>query len=262
MQREELVAYLDDVLETARFRDYCPNGLQVEGCAEIQHVVCGVTASRALIDAAVESGADAILVHHGWFWKGEDGRITGFRKHRLQTLLAHDINLLAYHLPLDAHGEFGNNAQLALKLGWSVTGRFAEQEIGFIGVPGSAEGMTGSTGAVPPAPTFAHELAAQVERVLGRTPLLVGDGQREVKKVAWCSGGAQSYFEQAILAGADLFMSGEISEQTVHLARESGVPYLAAGHHATERFGVMALGQHLAARFGLACDYIEIDNPV
>jgi dinuclear metal center YbgI/SA1388 family protein len=259
MQREELVAYLDDVLAAARFRDYCPNGLQVEGCAQIQNVVCGVTASQSLIDAAVKRGADALLVHHGWFWKSEDGRITGFRKHRLQTLLAHDINLIAYHLPLDAHGGFGNNAQLALRLGWEVTGRFAEQDLGFLGVPrGASAGII----AVPPAPTFAHELAAQVERVFGRAPLLVGDEQREVKQVAWCSGGAQSYFEQAILAGADLFMSGEISEQTVHLARESGVPYLAAGHHATERYGVMALGEHLAERFGLNCDYIEIDNPV
>jgi dinuclear metal center YbgI/SA1388 family protein len=259
MRRNELVAYLDEMLASARFRDYCPNGLQVEGSAEIHHVVCGVTASQALIDAAAERGADAILVHHGWFWRGEDGRVTGFRKHRLQTLLAHDINLLAYHLPLDAHDEFGNNAQLALKLGWSVTGRFAEQDIGFIGVPFNA---TAEASAIPPVPTFAEEIAAQVEQLLGRRPILVGDGQRRVNKVAWCSGGAQSYFEQAILAGADLFMSGEISEQTVHLARESGVPYLAAGHHATERFGVMALGEHLAARFGLACDYIEIDNPV
>jgi dinuclear metal center YbgI/SA1388 family protein len=262
MQREELVAYLDDVLAVARFRDYCPNGLQVEGRAEIQRVVCGVTASQSLIDAAIERQADAILVHHGWFWKGEDGRVTGFRKRRLQTLLAHDINLLAYHLPLDAHAEFGNNAQLALKLDWTVTGRFAEQDIGFIGVPSHVAGVSEAAGAVPPAPTFAHELAAQVERTLGRAPLLVGDGQRCVNKVAWCSGGAQSYFEQAILAGADLFMSGEISEQTVHLARESGVPYLAAGHHATERYGVMALSGHLAERFGLTCDYVEIDNPV
>lgn len=249
MQREKLAAYLDELLAAASFRDYCPNGLQVEGAAEIRHIVCGVTASQALIDAAIEREADTILVHHGWFWKGEDGRVTGIRKRRLQTLLAHDINLLAYHLPLDAHGEFGNNAQLGAKLGWTVTGRFAEQDIGFIG-------------AVMPAPTLAHEIAAQVERVLGRVPLLVGDGQRRVSKVAWCSGGAQAYFEQAILAGADLFMSGEISEQTVHLARESGVPYLAAGHHATERFGVMALGVHLEACCGLRCETIDIDNPV
>lgn len=251
MRRDELAGYLDGMLAPERFRDYCPNGLQVEGRAEVRRIVCGVTASRALIEAAIACAADAILVHHGWFWKGEDGRITGFRKQRLQALLAHDINLFAYHLPLDAHAELGNNAQLAQKLGWQVTGRFAEQEIGFLGVPAAAS-----------APSFAGAIAARVEAVLGRTPLLIGDPDRKVTKLAWCSGGAQGYFEQAILAGADLYLSGEISEQTVHLARESGVPYLAAGHHATERYGVMALGEHLAARYGLACEFVEIENPV
>lgn len=248
MLREELAEYLDALLETARFRDYCPNGLQVEGRREVKRIVCGVTASQALIEAAVARGADALLVHHGWFWKGEDGRVTGFRKRRMQTLIAHDINLFAYHLPLDAHGQLGNNAQLAQRLGWQITGRFADQEIGFLGVP--------------PAPTFAAEVALRIEETLGRAPLLVGDPDRSVGRIAWCSGGAQGYFEQAILAGADLFVSGEISEQTVHLARESGVPYLAAGHHATERYGVMALGKHLAARCGLECAFVEIDNPV
>jgi dinuclear metal center YbgI/SA1388 family protein len=252
MRREELAAYLNGILVPERFRDYCPNGLQVEGRSDIDRIVCGVTANQALIDAAIERGADALLVHHGWFWKNEDGRVTGFRKQRLQALLAHDINLFAYHLPLDAHPELGNNAQLAQRLGWEVTGRFAEQEIGFLGSPGA--GL--------PAPTFARDIAARVATVLGREPLLIGDPAREVRTVAWCSGGAQGYFEQAILAGADLYMSGEISEHTVHLARESGVPYLAAGHHATERYGVMALGAHLAERFGLHCDYVEIDNPV
>jgi dinuclear metal center YbgI/SA1388 family protein len=249
MRREELTAYLNGILMPERFRDYCPNGLQVEGRARIGRIVCGVTASQALIDAAIVRGADAILVHHGWFWKNEDGRVTGFRKQRLQALLAHDINLLAYHLPLDAHAEFGNNAQLAQRLDWKVTGRFAEQDIGFLG-------------AVSPAPTFARDIAVNIEAVLGRKPLLIGDPEREVRTVAWCSGGAQGYFEQAILAGADLYVSGEISEHTVHLARESGVPYLAAGHHATERYGVMALGAHLAERCGLDCEYVEIENPV
>jgi dinuclear metal center YbgI/SA1388 family protein len=290
MLREELSAYLESVLEPARFRDYCPNGLQVEGRAEVRRVVCGVTASQALIEAAVARGADALLVHHGWFWKGEDGRVTGFRKRRLQALLAHDINLFAYHLPLDAHAEFGNNAQLGSRLGFAVTGRFAEQDIGFLGVPLAPDGTVlpapifGSgrcaspslhsgepvpkAGICPdaltvlPAPTFARDIAARVEAVLGRAPLLVGDGARPVARVAWCSGGAQGYFEQAILAGADLFISGEISEQTVHLAREAGVPYLAAGHHATERYGVQALGAHLAVRFDLECEFVEIDNPV
>jgi dinuclear metal center YbgI/SA1388 family protein len=247
MRREELNVYLDSVLEPARFRDYCPNGLQVEGRAEVRRVVCGVTASQALIDVAVAQGADALLVHHGWFWKGEDGRVTGFRKRRMQALLANDINLFAYHLPLDAHAEFGNNAQLGRRCGFEITGRFAEQDIGFLGVP--------------PAPTFAGAIAERVGLALGRTPLLVGEADRPVSRVAWCSGGAQGYFEQAILAGAELFISGEISEQTAHLARESGVPYLAAGHHATERYGAMALGEHLNERFGLDCAFVDIDNP-
>ncbi len=252
MRREEFADYLNGILMPELFRDYCPNGLQVEGRAEIRRIVCGVTASQALIEAAVTHGADALLVHHGWFWKGEDGRVTGFRKQRLQSLLARDINLFAYHLPLDAHRELGNNAQLALRLGWQATGRFAELDIGFLG----------TAQAVPSAPTVAQDIALQVEQALGRAPMLIGDERREVKKLAWCSGGAQGYFEQAILAGADIYISGEISEHTVHLARESGVPYLAAGHHATERYGVMALGTHLTERFGLECDYVEIENPV
>lgn len=248
MRRDELGAYLEGLLEPARFRDYCPNGMQVEGRAEVRKLVCGVTASQALIEAAIARGADAILVHHGWFWKGEDGRITGFRKRRLQTLLAHDLSLFAYHLPLDAHPELGNNAQLAVRFGWTVEHRFGEHELGCL--------------AVLPEPTFAAEIAAQAERVLGRAPMLIGEPERRVGKVAWCSGGAQDWFEAAVIVGADLFMSGEASEQTTHLARESGVPYLAAGHHATERYGVMALGEHLAARCGIDCEFVDIDNPV
>ena len=248
MQRDELRTYLDTLLDAARFRDYCPNGLQVEGRAEIRRIVCGVSASQALVDAAVARDADAILVHHGWFWKAEDGRITGHRKTRLATLLAHDISLFGYHLPLDAHAEFGNNAQLAKRMGWTVAGRFAEQDIGFIGAPVAA--------------TTAGAVAAAIETALGRRPLLIGELARPVARIAWCSGGAQGYFEQAIAAGADIYVSGEISENTVHLARESGVPYVAAGHHATERYGVMALAEHLRERCGLASEYVEIDNPV
>jgi len=249
MKREELVRYLDATLETARFRDYCPNGLQVEGRAEVRHIVAGVTACQALIDAAVARGADTLLVHHGWFWKGEDGRIAGIRRQRIGTLLQHDINLFAYHLPLDAHAELGNNAQLAARLGWAVEGRFADQDIGFFGRPAGGACTAG-------------QIAQRIADCTGREPLLVGDADRHVAKVAWCSGGAQGYFEQAIALGADLYVSGEISEQTVHLARESGVPYIAAGHHATERYGAEALGRHLAEKFGLQCDFIDIDNPV
>ena len=245
--REDLRVYLDTLLEAVRFRDYCPNGLQVEGRGRVGRIVCGVTASQALIETAIERGADALLVHHGWFWKAEDGRVTGFRKQRMARLLAHDINLFAYHLPLDAHAALGNNAQLALRLGWTVTGNFGEQDIGFVGVP--------------PAPTLAGDLAQQLERVLGRAPLLIGDPKHPVARIAWCSGGAQDYFEVALATGADVFISGEISEQTVHLARETGMAFIAAGHHATERYGVMALGAHLAEKFGVDCEFVDIDNP-
>jgi dinuclear metal center YbgI/SA1388 family protein len=246
--REYLRAYLDSVLDVARCRDYCPNGLQVEGRERVAKVVCGVTASQTLIEAAIERKADALLVHHGWFWKAEDGRVTGFRKQRMARLLAHDISLFAYHLPLDAHPLLGNNAQLALRLDWTVDGRFGEQDIGFVGVPS--------------APTLAGDLARQLERALGRAPLLIGDPAQRVARIAWCSGGAQDYFEAALATGADVFVSGEISEQTVHLARETGMAFIAAGHHATERYGVMALGVHLAEKFGLDCEFVDIDNPV
>lgn len=248
MKREELTRYLDDLLESARYKDYCPNGLQVEGRAEVWSVLAGVTASQALVDAAIARGADTLLVHHGWFWRGEDGRVTGWRKARLQALLGHDINLIGYHLPLDAHPEFGNNAQWAKHLGWTLAGYFGDQDLGCLG-------------ACPGAGTLA-DLSAQLKSVLRREPLLIGDTGRPVKRIAWCSGGAQSYFEEAIGLGVDAYVSGEISEQHVHLARESGVAYISAGHHATERFGVQALAVHLAERFGIECEFVDIDNPV
>ena len=248
MKREELVNYLDGLMMPGKFRDYCPNGLQVEGCSEVTRLVAGVTASQALLDVAVERGADVILVHHGYFWKGEDGRVTGIRRRRMATLLANDINLLAYHLPLDAHPELGNNAQLALRLGWLPDGRFGEQDIGWLGTVAE--------------PCALSALAERVARVLERQPLVVGDEARPIRRIAWCSGGAQGYFEQAIALGVDAYLSGEISEQTVHLARESGVAYLAAGHHATERYGVQALAENLARQFGITCDFVDLENPV
>lgn len=248
MRRAELQRYLDELLEAARFRDYCPNGLQVEGRDRIRTVVTGVSASQALLESAVALNADAILVHHGYFWRGEDGRVTGIRRARLGTLLCHDINLFAYHLPLDAHAELGNNAQLGRLLGWRVSGRFGEQDIGFLGAP--AERCS------------AGALTRLIGASLNRAPLLVGDEARPVACVAWCTGGAQNMFEQAIAAGADAYVSGEISEQTVHLARESGIAYVAAGHHATERYGVQALGRRLEAEFGLQCPFVDVDNPV
>lgn len=248
MKREQLTRYLDELLESSRYKDYCPNGLQVEGCADVQRIVAGVTASQALVDAAIARGADTLLVHHGWFWRGEDGRVTGFRKARMQALLKHDINLIAYHLPLDSHAEFGNNAQLAKQLGWTVDGRFGEQDLGWFGRTS--------------APTTLFDLTRIVAAQLQREPQLIGEANKPVSSIAWCSGGAQGLFEQAITQGVDVYLSGEISEQNVHLARESGVAYMAAGHHATERYGVQALAAHLADRFGLQCEFVDIDNPV
>jgi len=248
MKREELVDYLDGLLIPGKFRDYCPNGLQVEGRSEVVRLVAGVSASQALLDAAAARNADAILVHHGYFWKGEDGRVTGIRRQRLSTLLANNINLLAYHLPLDAHPELGNNAQLAQRLGWVPEGRFGEQDIAWLG--SLAE------------PCDLGAVESKVAQVLGRRPLVIGDAARPIRRIGWCSGGAQGYFEQAIALGVDAYLSGEISEQTVHLARESGVAYIAAGHHATERYGVQALAEHLGRQFGIACEFVDLDNPV
>jgi dinuclear metal center YbgI/SA1388 family protein len=248
MERAILDAYLADYLQVHVFRDYCPNGLQVEGRGEINRIVTGVTASAALIEAAVADGADALIVHHGYFWRGEDARITGMRRRRLGLLFQHDLNLFAYHLPLDAHPEIGNNATLALQLGIQQTTRFGEQDIAATGT--LAEGTTVAS------------FMQTISEKLGRAPLVIGDAARPLRRIAWCTGGAQGMFEQAIALGVDAYLSGEISEQTVHLARESGVVYVAAGHHATERYGVQALGAHLAQRFGVAHRFIEIDNPV
>ncbi len=248
MQREELNRYLDGLLEVSRFRDYCPNGLQVEGRSEIRRIVSGVTASFDLIQAALADRADAILVHHGYFWKGEDPCLTGMRRARITPLLAHDLNLFAYHLPLDAHAVLGNNAELGRLLGLVQTGRFADQEIGYRGRLD--------------APLRLDAFAARVAQRLGREPLVIGEAGMEIRELAWCSGAAQGLFEEAIKLGPDAFLSGEISEQQVHLARESGVAFIAAGHHATEKYGVQALGEHLAARFGLAHRFVDIPNPV
>ena len=248
--RATLLQTLDGLLQPGLFNDYGPNGLQVEGRQEIHQLVTGVTASRALIDAAIAVGADAILVHHGLFWRGQDGCITGWMKQRLTRLLAHDINLLAYHLPLDAHPVLGNNAQLAQRLGVSVyegaAGRFGPQSLGFLGYRHCATAAT---------------LAAHVEGSLGRSVTLVADPDRPVERVALCTGGAQSYFEAAIAAGADVFITGEISEPQAHYARECGVAYIACGHHASERYGVQAVGAHVAHALGLAHQFIDIDNP-
>lgn len=249
MQLADLLTHLDGIFEPARFKDYCPNGLQVEGRSEVRRLLCGVTASQALLDHAVAGGFDAIFVHHGYFWRGEDGRVTGIRRRRLATLLTHDISLIAYHLPLDAHPVLGNNAQLAQVAGWEGTPAFGDQGLGWMGRPVQGESDAGG-------------VAEGLARALGRQPLLVGDASRPVRSLGWCTGGAQGYFEQAIAAGVDVFVSGEISEQTTHLARESGVAYIAAGHHATERYGARAVAAHLHAELGLDTAFVDLDNPV
>jgi len=244
--RAALELRLNQLLEPGRFKDYGPNGLQVEGRAEVRHLVCGVTASLALIDAAIAAGADAILVHHGLFWRGQDGRVTGWMKQRLAQLIRRDINLFAYHLPLDAHPTLGNNAQLGARLGWTADARFGEQDLGF-------------SAAIEP--TDLPTLAARLRETLGREVTAVpGDG-RTLKRVAWCSGGAQGYFEGAIAAGADVFITGEISEPQAHYARETGVAFVAAGHHATERYGVQGVGAQVAQDLGLSWQFIDVDNP-
>ena len=244
--RQELHTALDALLEPERFKDYCPNGLQVEGQIEVRKIVSGVTASLALIEAAIAAQADTIFVHHGLFWRGHDGRVTGWMRQRLGLLLAHNINLFAYHLPLDAHLEFGNNAQLGLRLGFQSTGRFGEQDLGWMGITDFAD---------------AQSLSNWTEMVLKRPVVLIPGRTTALRRVAWCSGGAQGYFEAAIAGGADAFITGEISEPQMHLARESGVAYLACGHHATERYGAPAVAAHMASRFGLQHDFIDIDNP-
>lgn len=257
VDRDALARYLAQKLNVEQYRDYCPNGLQVEGRAEIGVIVSGVTASLALIEAALDLKADAILVHHGYFWRGEDPRVVGIRQKRLARLLVNGVNLYAYHLPLDMHPELGNNARLGALLGFSAHGRFAENGIGWLG---RAEALASGTGTAP-APATVADLAARIAQKLGRAPLVIGDPDQPLGDIGWCTGAAQNMLGDAIAAGATAYISGEISEPTVHLARESGVAYLAAGHHATERYGVQALGAHLAEHYGLQHHFVDIDNP-
>lgn len=245
-----LVEEADRFLGAARISDYCPNGLQVEGRPQVRRIVSGVTASQALLDAAVEAEADVVLVHHGYFWKGENACITGMKRRRLQTLLGNDISLLAYHLPLDLHPEVGNNVQLARQLDITVEGPLDPDNPRVVGLLGSL--------AEPLSP---RDFARRVQDVLGREPLLV-EGQGMVRRIGWCTGGGQGYIDDAIAAGVDLFLTGEASEQTFHSARENGISFVAAGHHATERYGVQALGDHLARRFALEHLFIDCPNPV
>ena len=252
IQRTDLVNSLAELLSVQDFDDYCPNGLQVEGRAEISTIIGGVTASQALVDAAVAQGADALLVHHGYFWKGEDPRVVGMKQRRLKALLDADINLLAYHLPLDAHPELGNNAQLAKLLGLKTEGSFGRGG-------GPDIGLYGEVGKPCTAEAFRQHLAVK----LGRTPMhITGDRDGKISTIAWCTGAAQGFLEQAAALGVEAFLSGEISEQTVHEARELGIHYFSAGHHATERGGVMALGAYVSEHFAVDFEFVDIENPV
>lgn len=246
MLRSELVSYLADFLAIDQYHDYAPNGLQVEGRAEIKRIVTGVTACQALLDRAVELQADAILVHHGYFWKSEPQEIVGFKQQRIKTLLLNDINLLGYHLPLDGHLELGNNAMLG-KL-WAL------EDI--TPLPGLVR--LGRLVKPMPIDTFIEQVSASLDRQALHLP----GGPEVVQTIAWCSGGAQNYIGQAIEWHADVYISGEVSEQTTHIAREAGIHYLAAGHHATERLGVKSLGEHLAEKFNIECHFVDIKNPV
>ena len=248
MNINDLNNYLNALLQPERFSDYCPNGLQVEGKQEIRHIVTGVTASMGLLEAALQANADAVLVHHGYFWRGEASPIVGIKKRRIQFLLQHEMNLFAYHLPLDMHPELGNNVMLAKQLGLKITGKTGEKEMLLL--------------AELNAPQTLQTLVNLIEAKLSRRPQVIGDLNKPVKTVALCTGAAQGYIEQAVAANVDVYLSGEISEQTVHVARESGVSYISAGHHATERYGIQALGEHLAQKFSLQHTFVDCDNPV
>ena len=248
MQLSELCEFCDDYLRAAEFSDYCPNGLQVEANPTVENIVCGVTASQALIEAAAAAGADTLIVHHGYFWKGEAQPITGVKGRRIAALIRNRINLLAYHLPLDAHPEVGNNVQLARVMGWPIAGSFGEQNLVF-------EGSLERTCKL-------EELVDEIETRLDTRTLAIEGGDHDIRSVAWCTGAAQGFIEAAAARGVDAFVSGEVSEPTFHLAREMGIHYIGAGHHATERYGVQALGAEIARRYSLRQQFIDIPNPV
>ncbi len=247
--RQQLSEFLDNLLEPERFQDYCPNGLQVEGKIEIHRLITGVTASQALLDEAIRRRADAILVHHGYFWRGEHPCLVGMKATRIRSLLIADINLFAYHLPLDWHPVVGNNATLGELMGVEGSGPLNLADTS----------MPVFRGRFSPEITV-QTLVARLSHGLGREPLVIGEGN--VNSVAWCTGAGQGYLEAAADSGADVFVTGEASEQSVHIARERGIAFIAAGHHATERYGVQALGAKASECLGLTHEFIEIDNPV
>jgi dinuclear metal center YbgI/SA1388 family protein len=252
--RSDLIQACNRLLEPARFKDYCPNGLQVEGAAQISRIALAVTANQAAIDAAMAWGAQALITHHGLMWKGDNGTVLGFRYTRLKSILAGSLNMLAYHLPLDGHGLLGNNAQMAVRLGIENA------------TPIDQDGILWA-GDLPSALAVPSDLCEYVNRRLSplRPALFITQAAlsaKPLKRIAWCTGGGSSYFEQAISAEVDVFLTGEASEQHVHIARESGVALLLAGHHATERYGIQALGAALTAQLGVESRYFEIDSPL
>ena len=251
MQVSDLVSHLNELLKPERFQDFAPNGLQIAGVDCIEHLVTGVSANLALIDAAIEVKADALLVHHGFFWKGEQACITGIRHTRFSRLIKNDINLIAYHLPLDGHDEFGNNAQLAQALAINMTGEFATENGPGIGRVGKLKSLMSGIA-----------FAEHVQAVLQRTPLYIPGHSKQIKKIAWCTGAAQDLIFAAAEVGADAFLTGEVSERTIAFAKELGLHFYAAGHHATERYGIKALGDYLAKTFTCKHTFIDIHNPV
>jgi len=248
---QELMAYLDELLEPQRFNDYCPNGLQVAGKPIVKKLVVGVSASQSLIDEAIRLKADAILVHHGYFWRGEDPRITGIKQQRIRKLLQHEISLIAYHLPLDAHPIYGNNVQLAKILDIDVEHSYDIERIPNLLWVGSLQHATPGSA-----------LAQKIGQILKREPLYLTGSDKLISKIAWCTGAAQDFIEQAASHGVDAYITGEVSERTFHFVQETGLHFYAAGHHATERYGVQALSEHLAHYFGITQQYVEIANPI
>lgn len=251
ISRNELERYLNTYLDSASFNDYAPNGLQVMGADKISHLCTAVTASVEAIELAIAKKADALLVHHGYFWKGEDPTIRGIKHQRLSRLLAHEINLFAYHLPLDCHPQLGNNACLGNLL--DLTNIQMHSARNTINLLWSGKFKKAHN---------PEEFSKQIENKLGRKPLHISGSSKVIETIAWCSGAAQDFIEEAYKLGVDAYLSGEVSERTYYQARELGMHYFAAGHHATERYGIQALGEHLASQFDLKHHFIDSNNPV
>ena len=251
MRNTELEKIIDHELKSHLFKDYAPNGLQVEGRPSVHKIVTGVTASQALIDRAIDEQVDAILVHHGYFWKNESAIITGIKRNRLKALLENDINLFAYHLPLDAHPVLGNNAQLGHLLGVDMLGILKPEDVTSLVFHGEYD-----------RPQTPEQVIERLEQTLNHSVLYCGDNAPEmIRRIAWCSGGGQDFIEQAAQQGAQAFVTGEVSERTIHIAREMGIHFFACGHHATERYGIKALGEWLATNYDMQVTFIDIDNP-